>query len=87
MYAVKYERNKMESGTKDSSWNYPLSIDNIKTHKGCHVGARALQRLSKTLGVSNVNLSMDEYCTQLDLAYKTYHQIKIDHANIRTTYI
>ena len=58
----------------------------ISRTKGYHVGARVLKRLTKSLGITNENHSIDECYDHLTLAYKQYHQVSIDYETLRTLY-
>ena len=59
----------------------------ISRKKGCHVGARVVKRLASSLGITNEKYTIEECYVHLDLAYKQYHQVRINHDILRTTYI
>ena len=59
----------------------------ILRKKGCHVGARVIKRLARSLGVSNKKYPIEVCYAHLDLAYRQYHRVRINHETLRTTYI
>ena len=43
--------------------------------------------MARSLGVSNEKYPIEECYAHLDLVYKQYHQVRINHETLRTTYI
>ena len=64
----------MESRIEDSPETILYYALTISRKKGCHVGARVIKRLARSLGESNEIYPIKEYYAYLDLAYK--HTIK-----------